>query len=186
MRIQDYLAARRCPAEQTTPGRIGVPFGDISVRYDPTSHRSVSKPLMYEMGRMAYYGREYFNLGVVPQPYVDTGIVAYGQDGFAYSGPMYRQTTRDGGKHRVWFDQAEGLKTRDGGPVKGFTAILPDGSHVPAQAKIDGSTVVVSAPEDARAVAYAWDYNPDANLVNAAGLPASLFRSDDRDEFVLR
>jgi hypothetical protein len=60
-------------------GRIGVPFGEMSVRYDPTSHRSVSKPLIYEMGRMAYYGRAGFNLGVVPQPYVDTGVVIYGQ-----------------------------------------------------------------------------------------------------------
>ncbi len=60
-------------------GRIGVPFGEFSVRYDPTSHRSVSKPLIYEMGRMPYYGRGGFNLGVVPTPYVDTGVVVYGQ-----------------------------------------------------------------------------------------------------------
>jgi sialate O-acetylesterase len=112
--------------------------------------------------------------------------VAYGQNGFAYSGPIYRQTTREGDKYRVWFDQAEGLRTRDGGPLKGFSAILADGTHVPAEARIDGATVVVSALENAQAVAYAWDYNPDANLVNGAGLPASLFRSDDRDEFVLR
>ncbi len=60
-------------------GRVGVPFGEFSVRYDPTSHRSVSKPLIYEMGRMPYYGRGGFNLGVVPTPYVDTGLVLYGQ-----------------------------------------------------------------------------------------------------------
>lgn len=60
-------------------GRIGVPFGEMSIRYDPTSHRSVSKPLIYEMGRMAYYGPNAFNLGVVPQPYVETGVVIYGQ-----------------------------------------------------------------------------------------------------------
>jgi len=60
-------------------GRVGVPFGEFSVRYDPTSHRTVSKPLIYEMGRMPYYGTTAFNLGVVPQPYVDTGAVVYGQ-----------------------------------------------------------------------------------------------------------
>ena len=60
-------------------GRVGVPFGEFSVRYDPTSHRTVSKPLIYEMGRMPYYGKNAFNLGVVPQPYVDTGAVIYGQ-----------------------------------------------------------------------------------------------------------
>jgi len=67
------------PAFNIQAGRIGVPFGEMSVRYDPTSHRSVSKPLIYDMGRMAYYGRSGFNLGVVPQPYVDTGVVVYGQ-----------------------------------------------------------------------------------------------------------
>lgn len=60
-------------------GRIGVPFGEMSIRYDPTSHRSVSKPLIYDMGRMAYYGPNAFNLGVIPQPYVETGAVVYGQ-----------------------------------------------------------------------------------------------------------
>ena len=67
------------PAFNIQAGRIGVPFGEMSVRYDPTSHRSVSKPLIYDMGRMGYYGRGHFNLGVVPQPYVDTGVVFYGQ-----------------------------------------------------------------------------------------------------------
>jgi hypothetical protein len=36
-------------------------------------------------------------------------------------------------------------------------------------------------------VKYAWEYNPaDANLVNSAGLPASLFRSDSRDEVIIQ
>ena len=60
-------------------GRIGVPFGDFSVRYDPSRRHTVSNPLIYEMGRMSYYQKSAFNLGVVPQPYVDTGVVAYGQ-----------------------------------------------------------------------------------------------------------
>jgi hypothetical protein len=67
------------PAFNIQAGRIGVPFGEMSVRYDPTSHRSVSKPLIYDMGRMGYYGKSGFNLGVVPQPYVDSGVVLYGQ-----------------------------------------------------------------------------------------------------------
>ncbi len=67
------------PAFNIQAGRIGVPFGEMSVRYDPTSHRSVSKPLIYDMGRMGYSGRSAFNLGVVPQPYVDSGVVIYGQ-----------------------------------------------------------------------------------------------------------
>ena len=90
---------------------------------------------------------------------------------------------------RVWFDHAEsGLKTRGGGPVKGFVIAGADGKFAPAVARIDGATVVVSSPDipDPQAVRYAWDYSPDANLTNAEGLPASLFRSDDRDEVVFK
>jgi sialate O-acetylesterase len=113
--------------------------------------------------------------------------VAYGQNGFVWSSPFYRQTTREGKNLRVWFDNAgTGLKTRDGGPVKGFVIAGADGQFVPATATIDGATVVVSGVADPRAVRYAWDYNPDANLVNSAGLPASLFRSDERDEVVFK
>ena len=41
--------------------------------------------------------------------------------------------------------------------------------------------MVVSSPEVAAPVAvrYAWLENPDCNLVNGAGLPASTFRTDD-------
>ena len=90
---------------------------------------------------------------------------------------------------RVWFDHAgTGLKTRDGGPVKGFTIAGRDGKFWPAVGRIEGDAVVVTHSEvkEPRVVRYAWENNPDANLVNSAGLPASLFRSDERDEVVFR
>ncbi len=99
--------------------------------------------------------------------------------------PLYRQSTREGEAIRVWFDHADaGLTTRGPGPVSGFEVAGPDGTYVAATARIDGPTVVVSNPAvtDPRAVRYAWDYNPAANLTNKAGLPASLFRSDEADE----
>lgn len=115
--------------------------------------------------------------------------VAYGQNGFVWSSPIYRQTTHEGSAMRVWFNHAgTGLKTRDGGPVKGFVVAGRDGVFVPADAKIEGDSVLVSSsqvPEPA-AVRYAWENNPVANLVNSEGLPASLFRSDDRDEIVVK
>jgi len=114
--------------------------------------------------------------------------VAYGQSGFEWSSPLFRQATEEGDGVRIWFDHADGLKTRDGGPVRGFVIAGADGKFVPAAARIDGATVVVSSPDvkNPEMVRYAWDYNPDANLVNGAGLPASLFRTDDRDEFAMR
>jgi sialate O-acetylesterase len=99
--------------------------------------------------------------------------------------PVYRQFTREGYTIRVWFDNAgTTLKTRGDGDLRGFEIAGTDGKYVPAAAVIDGATVRVSSPQVAnpQSVRYAWDYNPDANLVNALGLPASLFRTHDDDE----
>ncbi len=60
-------------------GRIAVPFGEFSNRVDPSGHRAASKPLIYDMGRMAYGDRANFNSGVVMLPYTDTGVLLYGQ-----------------------------------------------------------------------------------------------------------
>ncbi len=103
----------------------------------------------------------------------------------ATASPLYRQATREGSAIRIWFDHAgAALKTRDGQPVSGFEIAGADAKYVPAAATIEGATVVVSSPEVANPqfVRYAWDYNPDANLVNARGLPASLFRTNENDD----
>jgi sialate O-acetylesterase len=102
--------------------------------------------------------------------------VAYGETGLVYSGPLYRQTTRQGSDVEVWFDDAEGLNAK-GGDLKGFELAGADGHFVDATAKIQGSTVVVSSPEvsDPQQVRYAWANFTDANLYNGAALPASTF-----------
>jgi sialate O-acetylesterase len=94
--------------------------------------------------------------------------------------PLYRQVTREGRAMRVWFEHAaDGLAVRGGGALKGFEIAGADGEFVPATARIDGATVVVSssAVTEPRSVRYAWDYNPDANLMSGEGLPVSLFRT---------
>jgi sialate O-acetylesterase len=99
--------------------------------------------------------------------------------------PLSRQMTREGSALRIWFDNAGAmLKTRGGGPVTGFQIAGADGKYVWATAEIDGATVKVSSPDVAnpQMVRYAWDYNPEANLINALGLPVSLFRTDENDE----
>lgn len=63
-------------------GRIAVPFGDFSNRVDPSSYKTASPPLLYDMGRMAYGTRSAMNLGVLPLPYVDTGALVYGMRWF--------------------------------------------------------------------------------------------------------
>lgn len=59
-------------------GRIAVPFGEYANRVDESGHKTASAPLIFDMGRMAYGERSAMNFGVVPQPYVDTGVLVYG------------------------------------------------------------------------------------------------------------
>src|SRR6185312_12512272 len=99
--------------------------------------------------------------------------------------PLYRQVTQEGDVLRIWFDHAgKGLKARGGTSVIGFQIAGTDRKYVAATARIDGTTVLVSSPDvpNPRSVRYAWDYNPEANLINESGLPASLFRTNQDDE----
>jgi hypothetical protein len=57
-------------------GRFPVPFGEFYLRHDPANHRSATKPLPYEMGRMLR--RNQFNLAVLPEPYPDNGVELFG------------------------------------------------------------------------------------------------------------
>jgi sialate O-acetylesterase len=102
--------------------------------------------------------------------------LAYGEPTVAFNGPLYRQTTRDGGSLRIWFDHAEGLHS-SGEVLKGFEVAGADGHFVPATASVQGMSVLVSAPEgvEPAQVRYAWESFTDANLYNGAALPASTF-----------
>ena len=96
---------------------------------------------------------------------------------------MYESMQVEGGTIRVKFSHlGGGLVAKGGGPLKWFVIAGADKKFVPAEAKIDGDTVVVSSPDAAAPVAvrYAWVNFPDGcNLFNAAGLPAPQFRTDN-------
>lgn len=100
-----------------------------------------------------------------------------------YSGPMYRSYQVAGDKIILSFDHVDGgLKSGDGGELKGFAIAGRDHKFHWAKAEIVGDRIVVSAPEAVPypvAVRYAWADNPACNLYNGAGLPASPFRTDD-------
>jgi sialate O-acetylesterase len=106
--------------------------------------------------------------------------IAYGEPGFEYSGPIYRQTTVDGSSLRLWFDHVGGGLRSKGADLKGFTIAGRDGKFVPAQARIDRNTVIVSSPDvpQPTTVRYGWEASPEVNLYNLEGLPASPFRTD--------
>lgn len=119
----------------------------------------------------------------------------YGQD-VVYSGPLlsfsqYRTgTTNDAGKVNpgrmmINFTHADGLKSGDNKPLRGFAVADEDRVFHRADARIDGETglLVLSSKQVQTPVAarYNWADNPDGNLVNGAGLPAAPFRTDRWD-----
>ncbi|MBP8605543.1 MAG: hypothetical protein KBI46_06865 [Phycisphaerae bacterium] len=105
----------------------------------------------------------------------------YGRKDIVYSGPIYKKMKVEDGKIRIFFDYADdGLTARDG-DLRDFMIAGPDKNFVPAQAVIDGNTVLVSSEviEKPAAVRYGWSNWVVGSLFNKAGLPASSFRTDD-------
>lgn len=98
-----------------------------------------------------------------------------------YSGPMYKSMKVEGGAIRLSFDHLGGGLVAKGGDLVGFAIAGADKKFVWAKAWIDGNTVVVSSDQVTQpaAVRYAWADNPQCNLYNKEGLPASPFRTDD-------
>ncbi len=105
--------------------------------------------------------------------------LTYGEK-IEYSGPLYDSMTAKDGKIILSFKHVGGGLIAKDGELKGFTIAGEDKKFVPAQAKIQGSTVVVSADgvADPKAARYGWVNVPDVNLFNQEGLPASPFRTD--------
>jgi sialate O-acetylesterase len=120
--------------------------------------------------------------------------VAYGKD-VVHSGPTYQGMTVAGNKIRVTLaNRGGGLtiaahpSTQPGVPpetpaanLRGFSIAGEDRKFFWADATIDGDSVIVWSDEvtNPTAVRYAWGNNPDCNLYNKEGLPASPFRTDD-------
>ena len=105
--------------------------------------------------------------------------LAYGEK-IEYSGPLLDTARFENNRAVLTFTHAvHGLVAKDG-PLKGFTIAGADKNFVPAEAVIEGQTIVVSAPgvTSPSAVRYGFVNVPDVNLFNQEGLPASPFRTD--------
>ena len=106
----------------------------------------------------------------------------YGKKDLVYSGPLYKSMKVEDGRIRLSFAHVgSGLKSRDGKPLAEFEIAGADGKFVPAEATIDGDTVVVQAknvatPTQAR---FGWRNVANPNLVNKEGLPASPFQTNN-------
>jgi len=106
----------------------------------------------------------------------------YGRKDVVSSGPMFKAMKVSGGEAVLSFEGiGGGLHCKDSQELNSFTIAGADGKFVPAQARIENETVVVSSPEVAvpQAVRFGWHEQAQPNFFNEAGLPASPFRTDD-------
>jgi sialate O-acetylesterase len=105
--------------------------------------------------------------------------LAYGEK-VEYSGPTFDSLQITGSRAALRFTRLGGGLVVTDGALIGFTIAGADKVFHPASAVIEGDTVVVSAPDVPQPVAvrYGWANVPSGNLFNAAGLPASPFRTD--------
>jgi sialate O-acetylesterase len=105
----------------------------------------------------------------------------YGMKDVVASGPMFKSMRVKGNEAILSFTGVDGgLHCKDSQELNHFTVAGADGKFVPAQARIEGETVVVSSPEVTVPVAvrFGWHELAQPNFFNEAGLPASPFRTD--------
>ncbi|MFP6581120.1 MAG: sialate O-acetylesterase [Candidatus Hydrogenedentota bacterium] len=107
--------------------------------------------------------------------------IAYKQDVLP-SGPVYKKMKKGRKKITLQFDHVgKGLTTANKGKPVGFQIAGKDQKWVWADTAINGKKVTVWSDSVKKPVAvrYGWANNPDCNLYNLEGLPATPFRTDD-------
>lgn len=112
-------------------------------------------------------------------------------------GPVFRSLRVEEGRLRVSFASTAGglvaglppSQSPNGVPavvssLRGFAVAGADGRWYPADAVIEGDSVLLSSRAVGKPleVRYEWKGYPDGNLYNRVGLPALPFRSDERSQ----
>ena len=109
-------------------------------------------------------------------------VASYGAKDIECWGPTFKSASIEGSAIRIHFDHVSGgLVSKDGKPLSWFQIAAEDRKFVPAQATIDGDSVIVQsdAVNHPAAVRFAFVDIAEPNLFNRAGLPAAPFRTDD-------
>lgn len=110
----------------------------------------------------------------------------YGMESFSrLRCPLYDGAVAGDGKMTVSFRYAEGgLSTSDGMAPSGFELAGDDRVFYPAEAEIEGSSVVLHSPDvpEPVFVRLGWSYTRTTNLRSASGLPVGVFRNYDWEE----
>ncbi|SEI55574.1 sialate O-acetylesterase [Dyadobacter sp. SG02] len=117
--------------------------------------------------------------------------LAYGEKDIVYSGPALKSHSIENDKMILTFDHVDkGIVASDGEALRWFALAGDDRKFFWAEAEILGKDRIalrsgqVKSPKYVR---YAWQDNPEGvNFYNAAGLPASPFRTDGQDSGTLK
>lgn len=107
--------------------------------------------------------------------------LAYNENTVVYSGPLYESAKTDGDKIIVSFTHTgSGLMSMDDEPLRYFAIAGEDKKFVWANATIDGRNVIVwnDKIKEPKYIRYNWADNPEGNLYNKEGLPASVFSNE--------
>jgi sialate O-acetylesterase len=104
----------------------------------------------------------------------------YGVPGLHYKSPVYASHVVEKGAIRVSFKDVPTTLVSKDGELTDFMIAGADGRFVPAKAKIEGKTVLVSSREVKEPVDVRFGFTNTAmpNLFSAEGLPVNLFRTD--------
>ena len=105
----------------------------------------------------------------------------YGEKNIAYKSPEYKSMKIENGKIRVYFDNAEDGLMSKGDTLKEFFIAGKDQNFLPAEAKIDGNSIIAWNERIKKPVAvrFAFRNATQPNLFNKEGLPVDPFRTDD-------
>lgn len=105
----------------------------------------------------------------------------YGKKDLMHKSPVYTGMKVEKDKIRVYFDNAEmGFITKTGAPTEFYIA-GQDRNFLPAEAKTENNTVIVSNKTIKNPVAVRFGFSNAAmpNLFSKDGLPVNLFRTDN-------
>jgi len=105
----------------------------------------------------------------------------YGKKGMAHKSPAYKDMKIEKNKIRISFTDADNGLVVKGATATEFYIAGEDQIFLPAIAKIEGNTVVVSNKTITKPVAVRFGFSNTAmpNLFSKEGLPVNLFRTDD-------
>jgi sialate O-acetylesterase len=110
----------------------------------------------------------------------------YGQSDLVHCGPLLDTANFSKGQATLTFKHTgSGLQNKNGGTeLKFFEIAGQDGRYVAAKAQIIGKTVVVKSSEVTNPIYVRYLFrkaqaNPEVSLINAEGLPASSFITDN-------